>query len=128
MNNLPNVVGPVWEVPEYLFEIFAEDPAIALSMIELFLDDGAKHLRDLKERFLVNDVKAIAAITHTLKGSARQLGAQELANIAEAIENKIDQGNVTEALQYLTGLRAAWNSLQAEIRNRMIAILANDAA
>jgi HPt (histidine-containing phosphotransfer) domain-containing protein len=113
-------------VPEYLVEIFAEDPATATELLELFLEDTAVHLRNLNECFLVNDMRAISSITHTLKGSALQLGAPQLAYIAEAIESNIDHGHVAEARQFLLGLATAWDSLYLAVSKKMAAVPVNE--
>ena len=57
-----------------------------IRILSYFREDGAKSLAQIEEAMHTQNTVALVIPAHTLKGEARQFGAEPLAKIAELIE------------------------------------------
>ena len=57
-----------------------------IRILSYFKEDGVKSIAQIEEAMHSQNTSALVIPAHTLKGEARQLGAEPLANIAELIE------------------------------------------
>lgn len=66
------------------------DQVLELEILDLFIDEAPRTLRRLKDLALTSpcDPKAWVAGCHTLKGSARAVGAGDVATVAELAERE----------------------------------------
>jgi CheY-like chemotaxis protein len=87
--------------------------AILKIIIEKFLEDTPKQLDKLKIAFKNNNIKEIERITHSLKGSARSVGASRLGEIAFQAEQLTHDDELTAAEQMLKPLNEEFSQLQA---------------
>jgi len=60
-------------------------------------------------------------VAHTLKGSARAIGADEFAAIAFELEQAGKQGDLSNAPDALQRLQAYWQSLEAYLQGQIAA-------
>jgi histidine phosphotransfer protein HptB len=58
-----------------------------IRILSYFREDGTKSLATIEQAMRAQDTAALVLPAHTLKGEARQLGAEPLAKIAELIES-----------------------------------------
>jgi histidine phosphotransfer protein HptB len=57
-----------------------------IRILSYFREDGVKSVAQIEQAMREQDTVALIIPAHTLKGEARQFGAEPLANIAELIE------------------------------------------
>ena len=57
-----------------------------IKILSYFKEDGVKSIAQIEEAMREENTSALVIPAHTLKGEARQLGAEPLAKIAELIE------------------------------------------
>jgi HPt (histidine-containing phosphotransfer) domain-containing protein len=57
-----------------------------IRILSYFREDGAKSLTQIEQAMREENTTALVIPAHTIKGEARQLGAEPLAKIAELIE------------------------------------------
>ncbi len=57
-----------------------------IRILSYFREDGAKSLAQIEEAMHQNNTVGLVIPAHTLKGEARQFGAEPLAKVAELIE------------------------------------------
>ncbi|HJU76858.1 MAG TPA: Hpt domain-containing protein, partial [Sphingomicrobium sp.] len=57
-----------------------------IRILSYFREDGAKSLEQIEQAMHSQNTTALVIPAHTIKGEARQLGAEPLAAIAELIE------------------------------------------
>jgi HPt (histidine-containing phosphotransfer) domain-containing protein len=57
-----------------------------IRILSYFREDGAKSLQQIEQAMREENTTALVIPAHTIKGEARQLGAEPLAKIAELIE------------------------------------------
>ena len=58
-----------------------------IRILSYFREDGAKSLAQIEEAMREENTPALVLPAHTIKGEARQLGAEPLAKIAELIKS-----------------------------------------
>lgn len=57
-----------------------------IRILSYFKEDGVKSIAQIEQAMREQDTTALVIPAHTLKGEARQLGAEPLAKVAELIE------------------------------------------
>jgi FOG: HPt domain len=67
------------------------------------------------------DAATLGKAAHTLKGSARAIGADEFAAIAFELEQAGKQGDLSNAPDALQRLQTYWRSLEAYLQERLAA-------
>ena len=81
-DELPNIVD--WALFE---KNRAELGPGFIRIISYFREDGAKSVAQIEEAMRESNTPALVLPAHTIKGEARQLGAEPLAKVAELIES-----------------------------------------
>ena len=77
----------MWHLPETLRELEeAGDDSIVLELIDSFQNDTATRLERLHDALARLDAATVKAQSHSLRGSARQMGADALADLCQAVE------------------------------------------
>jgi HPt (histidine-containing phosphotransfer) domain-containing protein len=79
--------APVWSLSADLKEIAAADSDMMAELLSLFIDDSTARLQTLASASFRQDFKVIRAQAHSLKGSALQMGAVNLASLCAALES-----------------------------------------
>lgn len=65
----------------------AELGAGFIRILSYFREDGAKSVAEIEQAMHDQNTAALVRPAHTIKGEARQFGAEPLANVAELIES-----------------------------------------
>jgi CheY-like chemotaxis protein len=90
-------------------------------LIELFLKDAQPRLQQMEAAASAGDLPKLAAATHTLKGSASNLGARRLAALCAALEKQSKAGDAGQFSQTLAEVIAEFTTvrelLNAELEN-----------
>jgi HPt (histidine-containing phosphotransfer) domain-containing protein len=96
----------------------AELGANFVRILGYFREDGVKSVSQIEEAMRALNATALVIPAHTLKGEARQFGADLLADLAETIEtiarDCIEQHETpTEALEHVVRLRPLFEATLA---------------
>lgn len=87
-------------------------------LIDLFLQDLARHRKALRESLAAEDGEALKRTTHTLKGSAGNLGAMGLSSLAAQLHAAAHVGDWARAgslgEEFEREARAVVDELKAE--------------
>ena len=75
-----------------------EDPSLLSELIELYLDDAGRRMKDLATATSQADLEAVARAAHALKSSSANMGALVLADICSGIECKARTGDPVDQL------------------------------
>lgn len=106
----------MWDLPESLREIEeAGDVTIVLELIDCFQNDTVRRFGRLHAAVARLDAATVEAEAHAMRGSARQMGAEALADLWQAIEATAPQMNWPE----LDGQLEQADLRFAEVRNAM---------
>ena len=77
----------MWQLPETLREMEVDgDDGIVLELIDSFQNDTARRFERLHGAVARLHAATVTAEAHAMRGSARQMGAEALANLCQAVE------------------------------------------
>jgi HPt (histidine-containing phosphotransfer) domain-containing protein len=106
----------MWHLPETLLEMEeAGDETIVLELIDSFQSDTASRFDRMHRAVARLDAATVTAEAHAMRGSARQMGAEALANLCQAVEAGAPRMNWRE----LEGQLEQADLRFAEVRNAM---------
>lgn len=75
--------------------------AVYLDMLKKFAGSGADAAEKIDQAIVSSDWETARRIAHMLKGTAGQIGAQELRNSAEKLEQAARQGETGATIETL---------------------------
>ncbi len=78
-----------WTLPEYLAELFAEDPETGWELFEVFESDTTTQVAELEAAVKQADWNNTKKLLHSLKGSCAQMGANGMAGLAASEETQL---------------------------------------
>lgn len=96
---------------DYLNEITGGDPDFLAELLSDFLTQTPELLSQIESALVSGDAATLGKVAHTLKGSARSVGADEFAAIAFELEQAGKQGDLSNASEAWQRLNAYWQSL-----------------
>ena len=82
------------------------------SLVELFLRDARLRLDKMAGALEQSDAAALISNAHTLKGSARNLGAAHLGHLCADLEKTAKMGGLGEAADILLEMRGAFQQVE----------------
>ena len=95
-----------------------EDDDPVRELIELFLDDAPQRVHKLREGIQRQDIETARVAAHSLKGSARNLGALALSVTSEAAEELVKDSEWVAAEAKLADIQQELEALVAELENK----------
>jgi CheY-like chemotaxis protein len=147
---LPNssTVQPIFtletEIKNKLLALVGEmDLAIMTDLSQTYCNDSVKLIEQLHKAVVKGDSKQLTQAAHTLKSSSSNLGAQQLAQLCQSLENQGKQNNllnsatliaqieveyeqVKQVLQTITGVKSPEQLIRRSDHDSNIALLAQD--
>lgn len=102
---------------KHLAQYTGGNAAIDAEVLQLFVDQSAKLLRELESVIQTHDLKAWKLITHSLKGAARGIGAFSLADVAAEAEPLDPSENIEAAMAAVSALQAKADMVRLFVRD-----------
>ena len=84
-------------------------------LIELFLKDARPRLEKMEAAIAQKDNACLIAAAHTLKGSASNLGARNLAALCASLEKIAKTGDLSEAANILLDVRSEFHEVEKSL-------------
>ena len=97
---------------DYLNEISGGDSEFIAELLNDFLNSAPALLAQIEQAIARDDAAALTRAAHTLKGSARSIGAESLAEYALALEQLGKSGQLANAHEAWQSLSEQWTQLQ----------------
>lgn len=94
---------------DYLNEIAGGDEEFIAEILNDFLGQTPCLIAEIETAVAKGDAGTIGAVAHTLKGSARAIGADEFAGIAHELEMAGKGGDLSRAPETLQRLQDYWS-------------------
>lgn len=93
-------------------------------IVEAFLTDTPHYLADIQQFIADHNVTKITDIAHNLKGSARNLGANQFASICRELEAISRRGILTDsrALRLFTNLELEFGRVEATFKHKLAVV------
>ena len=110
-----------WAPPALLIELMDGDVGLIAELISTFSEDAAKRALIICNALAGSDFAVIAAEAHTIKGGARQVGADAVAEECQALETvsrSRDRALVAEQLNRTLEALAGAEQAMADYRDR----------
>jgi HPt (histidine-containing phosphotransfer) domain-containing protein len=76
-----------------------DDPAFLNQLIDLFVEDALPRANRVRVLLASGDLSGAQATAHSIRGSAGNIGATEVAAIATAIEHDLEAGRRVDAVR-----------------------------
>ena len=99
-----------------LEEAFEDDTSGIAELLEMALETGAKHRRTLAAGIAAGDATLIARAAHAIKGSAGNIGAGEVADLAAQLDERAREGDLSDAAERISGIEAGYARLAERVR------------
>ena len=83
---------------EELFRLdSADDIEVLSNLIDIFLEDAAKSINNLKQAMSERDTEIVMRTAHSLKGSSATIGAVRMAALTAELEKNANAGSLRRA-------------------------------
>lgn len=93
-----------------------DDPAFLAELVDDVLADAPALVDALRGAAAAGDAPAARRAAHTLKGTSRTFGADELAGLCQQAEVAADGGDLEVVLSLLSPIDDAWSRVSVELR------------
>ena len=103
---------------EQLSHISGDDSEFESEILLEFCELTADLIGDLQRAASEGDIQTTYSLAHTIKGSARTIGAIHVADVAEVIEAGARSGEASQFQQGLAQLIAAFRDVEAFVHER----------
>lgn len=101
----------------YLNEITGNDNEFIVELLHDFLNIAPDLIDQIEQAIMQGNAHALTHAAHTLKGSARSIGAESLAECALTLEQMGKSGQLQNAPEALQSLNAQWTQLRSYLNN-----------
>ena len=82
----PRTGHPKWTPPSWLLEVAPDDESVIVELIDVFKTATETSLQQMRTALATVDVPRLRTEAHRTKGSAKQVGADALAEVCQALE------------------------------------------
>lgn len=86
-----------------------------LELLELFLETTESNLNKLKSGVDASDAQQVVEASHTIKGSAANLGLEEIAEVAKGVEHNARQSSLEGAAEAVTNIKEYCGRITEEL-------------
>jgi HPt (histidine-containing phosphotransfer) domain-containing protein len=93
------------------------DEEVMRETVQVFFDDAAERLERIAFSAEMKDLASLRLESHTIKGGARLVGAIQLAELAEALENACRQGQAEAVMELSERMRFTFAATRAAYRD-----------
>lgn len=100
----------------YLFEIADNDEVFVQTLLQEFALQTPALIEELYQARMKNEIQRFTRAAHTLKGSARSIGANAFAEAARALEEVGKDAKLDDIDGLLEALEQAWQELQPALQ------------
>lgn len=101
---------------EFLARTCDDDDAFARELVDAFLTATPAVLEQIRMGVLSADPTVVRAGAHTLKGSSRAIGADRVGEVAETLETRAREADLTDAAELLGEAEARFAQVDAYAR------------
>jgi two-component system sensor histidine kinase/response regulator len=109
--------GPRHRVLAGLIDVCGGDDAFARELAASFLESAPRCLDVIEDALRAGDEQMLAKEAHSLKGISRTIGADDLADACQAMEDAALQGDLQGAKAETTRLGDAWEVVRAALES-----------
>jgi HPt (histidine-containing phosphotransfer) domain-containing protein len=101
---------------ERLEEAFEDDTTGIADLLDMALETGAKHRRALEAGLAAGDTEIVRRAAHSIKGSAGNIGANDVMRLAAELDERARAGDLSDARARVDAISAAYDRVAGEVR------------
>ncbi|MGQ9486633.1 MAG: ATP-binding protein [Armatimonadota bacterium] len=105
---------------DFLMEMTGGDPAFTQAVLEEFLKTVPPLMEEIEQAVMGGDSSQLARAAHTIKGSARAVGAQRFSDIAYELEMAGKNQNLQDAPTWVAIMHEEWQRLSDYIHQQLL--------
>jgi HPt (histidine-containing phosphotransfer) domain-containing protein len=105
----------VWD-EHALARAVGENPALQRRLLERFLCSAKEHVGQIGAAGLAQGIKTVVEQAHMLKSAARSVGAMQLADLCQAMEDAGKTGDVAACLGFAHAVEPAFSAAKQIIQ------------
>jgi CheY-like chemotaxis protein/nitrogen-specific signal transduction histidine kinase/HPt (histidine-containing phosphotransfer) domain-containing protein len=98
-----------------LLEVIGGEQAALAELVECFLDEGPKLLARLQEASDTGDPESFRRAAHTMKSSARDFGAENLAELCRDLEDRGKAGQLEGVAELVVSVHDEYHKAEAAL-------------
>ena len=87
-----------------------------IELIEVYLSDSEIRIQKIEKAFDDGDTNTLANEAHGLKGSSRNLGANDVASICEVLETESRAGKLGDKVQTMASIEKTFAAVAAQLK------------
>jgi len=114
-NNEIKTIDPTIFDRQSLMERVGGNEEILKNIIQLFLEETPKQLKDLETKLSCGDIVAATNGAHSIKGSAGNFGAIQMRETAYCLEQLCREKQIDKATNTLTELKVCFDTLKEQM-------------
>jgi len=95
------------------------NPDRETKLIRMYLSSAEQRIARIEAALIAGDTSTLLSEAHTLKGSSRTLGADDLGMACESLETAISQSPGANIESHLIELIHAWDAVRPELQARL---------
>ena len=111
---MPSSEAPLFQA-SLLTDGFAHDDAAVQELLELFVVEAAATVAQLASAVAARDVEAVRRLAHGLAGSAATIGALQLADASERLDESARAGRLARGKELQAELQRSFESTRAAL-------------
>jgi len=90
-----------------LLDLIGDDPADLSEVIDCYVEGAPVLIEQLRGSVEASDIEVMRRASHTLKSSARDLGALQLSLLCDALEHRCRNGDVADVSDSIVAIESA---------------------
>ena len=99
-----------------LEEAFDDDVQGIADLLEMALETGKRHRRAIEDGLAAGDAQVVARAAHGIKGSAGNIGANMVYQLATELDARARTGELSGARERVDAIDAAYARVAEEVR------------
>jgi len=121
MNNENAIASLTQEIKNTLVGFIGSDePGIITELVQIYQNDTQALMESLHEAVANHDMKTITSVTHTIKSSSGNLGANRLAELASSLEKLSKAGDITAVSAQLAQIEAEYKLVCLALKRLLV--------
>jgi HPt (histidine-containing phosphotransfer) domain-containing protein len=97
------------------------EPDVLTEVLQMFLSEVPPRLERLRNAWAAGDIQGVYRAAHSLKGSAGNIGAQRLYDVAAQLDELGRAGDAAGIAPLMDALRTEFDKVEDEIRRLLAA-------
>lgn len=95
------------------------EPDVLTEVLQMFLQEVPARIARLRNAWTAGDIQEMYRAAHSLKGSAGNIGAQRLFDVAKQLDERGRAGDLANSAPLVDALAAEYEKVEAEIHRVM---------